>query len=125
LLEETMPEQTDFIVQRLATTLPALLAAASQAERDVLELRIRALLAQDLQLGYYALVDYLHFKGDGGQATERYQGQGWGLLQVLQGMADDTPALQAFVTSARTVLERRVALAPPERNEQRWLAGWH
>lgn len=125
LLENTMAEQTDFIVQRLAKTLPGLLAAAPQAERAVLEQRIRALLAQDLRLGYYALVDYLHFKGDGSRATERYQGEGWGLLQVLQGMADDAPALQAFVASARAVLERRVALAPPERNEQRWLAGWH
>lgn len=125
LLETSMAAQTDFIVQRFARALPDMLAAAPAAERERLQQRIRALLAEDLRLGYYALVDYLHFKGDGSQTTERYQGEGWGLLQVLQHMADDAPALQAFVDSARAVLERRVALAPPERNEQRWLAGWH
>ena len=32
--------------------------------------------------------------------------------------------LEDFVTAASQVLARRVANAPFERNEQRWLAGW-
>lgn len=126
LLETSMPEQTDFIVQRFHRALQQLLAARPADERQRLQQRIAALLAEDARLGYYALIDYVHFKGDGSQSAERYQGEGWGLLQVLQGM-DDTGqgALQAFVHSAEAVLARRVALAPPERNEQRWLAGWH
>ena len=36
--------------------------------------------------GCYALVDYVNFKGEGVLSTERYRGQGWGLLQVLEEM---------------------------------------
>jgi hypothetical protein len=76
--------------------------------------------------GLYALIDYVHFKGEGTKDSERYQGEGWGLLQVLQRMpaASATP-LPDFVASARDVLAKRVALAPSARNEQRWLNGWH
>lgn len=126
LLESSMAAQTEFIVQRFHRALQNLLQTQPAGERRRLQQRIDALLAESARLGYYALIDYVHFKGDGSQSAERYQGEGWGLLQVLQGM-DDTGqgALQAFVHSAEAVLARRVALAPPERNEQRWLAGWH
>ncbi|MDX8395917.1 MAG: hypothetical protein R8K22_05850, partial [Mariprofundaceae bacterium] len=73
------------------------------------------------------LIDYVNFKGEGTNPNERYQGQGWGLLQVLQNM-DTERAKQhanlAFSDAAEKVLTQRVALSPIERNEQRWLAGW-
>jgi hypothetical protein len=34
------------------------------------------------------------------------------------------PALQEFSRAADKVLTRRVQNSPPERGEQRWLAGW-
>src|SRR5690606_37756795 len=77
-------------------------------------------------LGLYALIDYVHFKGEGTNPAERYQGEGWGLLQVLQNMpAHSAAPLDAFAASARTVLSQRVANAPAERREDRWLQGWH
>jgi len=76
-------------------------------------------------MGYYALIDYVNFKGEGTKPEERYQGKGWGLLQVLQNMkVQDEDVLGAFAAAADRVLTRRVALSPPERNEIRWLAGW-
>ena len=42
--------------------------------------------------GAYALVDYVNFKGEGVLPTERYRGQGWGLLQVLQTMQGSSAA---------------------------------
>ncbi len=36
--------------------------------------------------GLYALVDYVNFKGEGTLPSERYRGEGWGLLQVLEEM---------------------------------------
>ena len=78
--------------------------------------------------GCYALVDYVNFKGEGVLATERYAGQGWGLLQVLEGMKTENAGRQAdvkaFAESAKTVLRNRVRNSPPERNEARWLPGW-
>jgi hypothetical protein len=71
----------------------------------------------------YPLVDYVNFKGEGTSPTERYRGQGWGLLQILETM-NEGPALEEFRVAAAQVLTRRVHNAPPERHEERWLAGW-
>ena len=70
-------------------------------------------------------MDYVNFKGEGTNKNERYKGQGWGMLQVLQemrGEADGVAAVKEFSASAERVLARRVANAP--KDESRWLAGW-
>src|SRR6266487_2927325 len=76
--------------------------------------------------GCYALVDYVNFKGEGVLRTERYQGQGWGLLQVLESMhgTSDTTAVDEFSGAAKAILTRRVHNAPAQRHESRWLTGW-
>ncbi|CAA0117187.1 Uncharacterised protein [BD1-7 clade bacterium] len=76
--------------------------------------------------GVYVLVDYLNFKGTGLNPKERYQKQGWGLYQVLEGMAKDTgDPIRDFRDSAQRVLKRRTELAPSHRNEESWLPGWY
>src|SRR5438094_7568859 len=78
-------------------------------------------------IGIYALVDYVNFKGEGINPTERYNGQGWGLLQVLQGMKDvaaGAASVESFAVSADGALTLRVSNAPPARHEERWLPGW-
>jgi hypothetical protein len=81
--------------------------------------------------GLFAIIDYYNFKGLGVNPRERYQDQGWGLIQVLQAMpALQTPAsaqanlVEQFSEAAAGRLSMRVELAPPERNEKRWLPGW-
>ena len=76
--------------------------------------------------GLYALIDYVNFKGEGTSSLERYNDQGWGLLQVLENMpqGSKTDSLQQFVNSAQQILTRRVDNAPAARNEARWLQGW-
>jgi len=71
-------------------------------------------------------MDYVNFKGEGINPQERYQGRGWGLLQVLLAMtgADTATAVAAFSDAAKELLQHRVQLAPRERHEDRWLAGW-
>jgi hypothetical protein len=118
--------QTAFIISRFDGALERILNAAPRAEQAALKQRFDAVAGAQAPYGLYALIDYVHFKGEGTKASESYQGQGWGLLQVLRGMpATSATPLQDFVSSAREVLSRRVALAPAERNEQRWLKGWH
>jgi hypothetical protein len=116
--------QADYLVERMRGALPKMLAAAAVDEREKIEERFNR-LANRAQ-GYYALIDYVNFKGEGVLSTERYKGRGWGLLQVLEGMSDRSGAslLGEFATSAERVLRERVKNAPPERNESRWLAGW-
>jgi hypothetical protein len=121
-----MDLQVAFIVSRFNHAFEDMLAVVPVAEPRALSIRFHAIANAHPPFGLYALIDYTHFKGEGTNPDERYQGQGWGLLQVLQGMPrESASSLDEFVESARTVLAQRVANAPPERREQRWLAGWN
>ena len=120
-LVDTVDLQTQFMVARLEESLPKMLSAAPPAERAGIERRFNSLSAT--RQGCYALVDYVNFKGEGVLPSERYRGQGWGLLQVLEGMRDPS-SVSEFARSAERVLRQRVQNSPPQRKESRWLAGW-
>jgi hypothetical protein len=124
LLASSVPEQTRFIVARLEAALPAVLEKAAPNERATLKSRFYRVLKSG-RSGTFALVDYVNFKGEGTNENERYNGSGWGLLQVLQGMSGSGEPVQQFSESAATVLARRVSNAPPERHEEKWLPGWN
>ncbi len=121
-LVETIDLQAGFLALRLEEALPKMLAAAKPAPREKIEQRFQR-VAQSPN-GWYALIDYVNFKGEGVLATERYHGRGWGLLQVLERMFDDSNATNSFATAAAAVLRERVQNAPAERHEARWLPGW-
>ena len=122
-LAETVDLQSQFLVDRLSRSLPKMLEEATAAERSQVRANFERLL--QTSQGCYALVDYVNFKGEGVLHSERYQGQGWGLLQVLAEMkTEKTPTETEFARAAASVLKRRVQNSPPARNEQRWLAGW-
>lgn len=122
-LADTTDLQAEFLVRRLRDALPKMLAAAPADERGPIEMQFNR-VASSAQ-GSYALVDYVNFKGEGVLETERYQGRGWGLLQVLEGMPGrGGEANRDFAESAARVLRARVKNSPPARNEARWLPGW-
>jgi hypothetical protein len=122
LLASTTGLQARFAALRLEAALPQMLASAPEAERETIKRNFQRVAAAPG--GLYALMDYVNFKGEGTSPTERYNGEGWGLLQVLAGMSGDGPPAADFARSADRVLTRRVANAPPSRGEQRWLPGW-
>jgi hypothetical protein len=122
-LADTVDLQAEFLVQRLETALPKMLEEAAPADRANVQRQFERVAGTSQ--GCYALVDYVNFKGEGVLHTERYRGEGWGLLQVLEGMhSDSASAASEFSRSAATVLKRRVQNSPPERKESRWLSGW-
>src|SRR6058998_899847 len=123
-LVDTIDLQAEFLIARLESALPKMLAEAAPPDRASVQEQFERLTRTSQ--GCYAVVDYVNFKGEGVLHTERYQGQGWGLLQVLESMngASDTGAVNEFVRSAKATLTRRVHNAPPERHESRWLSGW-
>ncbi|MBC7981188.1 MAG: hypothetical protein H7Y36_11550 [Armatimonadetes bacterium] len=125
-LASTVPLQTDFIIARSRAALPTMLAAAPASERAKIQSNYQKV--SSTSQGTYALIDYVNFKGDGTQASEKYKGQGWGLLQVLGGMNSVSPgnaAASEFAASAKRTLSRRIANSPPARGEARWREGWH
>jgi hypothetical protein len=124
-LAKTVDLQAEFLVQRLQQALPKMLAEGAASKRAEVQQEFDRVAASPM--GCYALVDYVNFKGEGVLATERYAGEGWGLLQVLEGMshgAAGREAVKSFAESARKVLTNRVRNSPPERHESRWLPGW-
>jgi len=128
-LAESVELQIAFIVERLHRSIPEILENLPPSQRQASMQNFYQVANSAPPYGLYALIDYVHFKGTGIAQGERYLGEGWGLLQVLQQMPKQASygeheILQSFVDSAAAVLQRRVANAPTERREQRWLKGW-
>ncbi len=122
LLKDTIAPQARFAALRMERALPKMLSAAPAAERERISANFHRVAGESL--GLYALMDYVNFKGEGVSLSERYDGQGWGLLQVLAAMPATGAAIPAFVKAADQVLTRRVANSPPARGEAKWLPGW-
>jgi len=124
LMLNSIPQQVEFMTKRLEAALPKMLdTLPSQAEREHVQTQFYR-VAQN-GTGVYALIDYVNFKGEGTKLTERYNGLGWGLLQVLQLMPGTTTNPNSeFAGAAEAALQRRVQNAPAGRNEGRWLPGW-
>jgi hypothetical protein len=122
LLAQTVPLQARFLARRMQEALPKMLAEAPPGEAERVRRNFGRLAATGA--GTFALIDYVNFKGEGTLETERYRGQGWGLLQVLEAMPEDGDAVRGFSESAKAMLARRVRDSPPERHEERWLPGW-
>ncbi|MBF7073824.1 hypothetical protein ISG33_10480 [Glaciecola sp. MH2013] len=141
LLLSTFNHQIEFIYERMQAALPKMLAPALLEELGIqgmeegIEARFNSLLQSEQ--GLYALIDYVNFKGEGIAASERYEGMGWGLLQVLVNMEVEgekegldeaqhniANELKAFSDACKKVLSRRVANSTQPEVEQRWLPGW-
>ena len=117
--------QAQFMVARLQQSLAKMLDEAAPVDRANVERQFARVASTPH--GCYALVDYVNFKGEGVLHTERYRGEGWGLLQVLEqmhGSENGPSAAREFSSSAAAMLRRRVQNSPPERHEARWLPGW-
>ncbi|HEX2579579.1 MAG TPA: hypothetical protein VHK67_04160 [Rhabdochlamydiaceae bacterium] len=119
-LYETRHLQAIFVANRLEKALPQMIENLSLKEKEKITAAFNH-LATDPR-GLYALIDYVNFKGEGTSLAERYKGQGWGLLQVLQLMP--ASSVDDFIASAKTILTQRVKNSPPERHEEQWLKGW-
>lgn len=125
LLYQTRVLQAAYIVERARRAMPQLVNAAPQHSRTRVAQNLNAVA--NTPGGWYVLVDYVNFKGEGLNPYGGYKGQNWGLMQVLEEMQPSQPgqpALHAFADAATRVLVRRVRNSPPARNEARWLAGW-
>lgn len=124
-LLETRYFQIEFMKNRLNHALPSMLIHISPEKRP--HIRQQFQHVANSPMGFYALIDYVNFKGEGIKHSERYQGLGWGLLQVLEHMQSTESgmhAMQNFSASAAFILTRRVHLSPASRHEERWLPGW-
>jgi hypothetical protein len=125
-LNNTQGVQVEFIIERMHASLPALIEYTDQ--KEAIAALFQEIAASAPPLGMYALIDYVNFKGEGISESERYAGEGWGLLQVLEQLLltrNDTPLMAQFSRAAKVVLARRIANAPADRDEGRWREGWN
>ncbi|MEM1060472.1 MAG: hypothetical protein AAGK14_14760 [Verrucomicrobiota bacterium] len=127
-LADNVPLQARFAARRAEHALPKLLKATAPERQEEIEDKFYQVAGSPG--GVYALIDYVNFKGEGTNPKERYQGEGWGLLQVLE-LAPIRPGqnmdetMAAFREGAQAALARRVKNSPPERGEKRWTKGWN
>ena len=122
-LYENKDLQIMFIFKRLESSLEKMLAVSNDREN----VRKQFYRVASSPNGLYPLIDYVNFKGEGTNPKERYNRQGWGLLQVLENMKGTETgksALTEFSNSAKFVLQRRVNNSDPSKNEKKWLQGW-
>jgi hypothetical protein len=123
-LAGTQGIQAEFIFRRARQSLGRIVEAAPDERKSDVADRLEAL--SQTPGGVYAIIDYVNFKGEGLSPTERYNDQGWGLLQVLLEMSGspDRSALVQFREAAGTVLTRRAENAEDPIERERWLPGW-
>lgn len=124
LLVRTQGVQAEFILARAQASLIRVATAVPQDEQAEIKQKLSAL--SSTPGGVYALIDYVNFKGEGLASSESYQGQGWGLLQVLQAMSYSDPGstLAQFRQAAASVLIRRAENASSSHEGEEWLPGW-
>ena len=127
-LYRTRALQARYMVHRLSVTYPKLLnyAPNKKVRKKIADNFNRLLYKKDKtdSHGAYILVDYLNFKGDGTLESERYQGRGWGLYQVLYHMDSKGDPYKAFANSARFILDRLIRVSPLKRRLYRFRRGW-
>ncbi len=123
-LAGTQGIQAEFIFRRARAALASILEAVPDNRKDRVTASLDALTRTPG--GVYAIIDYVNFKGEGLSSTERYNGKGWGLLQVLLEMSGlpDQSALVQFREAAGAVLTRRAENAEDPIERERWLPGW-
>ncbi|GBO90048.1 MULTISPECIES: hypothetical protein [Marinobacter] len=123
-LAGTQGIQAEFIFRRARQSLGKIIESAPDDRKSEVANRVKAL--SQTPGGVYAIIDYVNFKGEGLSPTERYNDQGWGLLQVLLEMSGspDRSALEQLREAAATVLTRRAENAKDPIERERWLPGW-
>lgn len=124
-MQKTLNLQANFMALQLRQTLPQRINQLPPNQRQ------QALRSYQTMLktpgGLYPLLDYVQFQGDGANPAERYNGKGWGLIQVLHNMEQVQPgpgALAEFMRAADDTLVTRIANAPADRREARLLDSW-
>lgn len=121
----TQRTQTQFLIRRSQEALKKILINSPPDNRKAL-IFFMTDLTQNPQ-GIYAVVDYVNFKGEGLNASERYNRQGWGLMQVLENaitQPDELSSIERFSRAATQTLERRASNAPNDIERTRWLNVW-
>ncbi|WP_373017012.1 hypothetical protein [Thiomicrorhabdus sp.] len=129
-LLKTKAQQAEFIVSSFQQRWRQEIASLEITQRQEIQAKLDRVTS--FRKGMFATIDYFNFKGIGLNDKERYQGESWGLVSVLQQMPSinnlpesNEKILVLFVQSAKQRLLLRTQLAPPERNESRWLKGWY
>ena len=125
LLYQTRYLQATYIFERAKRAMPRVVKATPQHLKGLVGQNLNAVA--NTRGGWYALIDYVNFKGEGLSRNGGYKGQNWGLLQVLENMRPSQPGQQAlnnFADSATAILQRRVRNSDPRRNEAKWMRGW-
>ncbi len=125
LLLSTIDLQISFIINQFEAQLPLLIQAAPKEQQEKLNAYVTLMFLSTL--GIYALIDYLHFKGNGLNPQEEVNGQRWGLLQAMLNLPDNLTQdniTKAFAISTAEILLRLIKNSTPTYSRITFLPGW-
>ncbi len=127
-LHKTIDTQTKFMIKRLEDAMPKIILSTNNRKK-AFHIKQQYTRLANTPHGWYPLIDYLNFKGEGLEDHKHYNNINWGLKQVLlemKGKKRGTQALNDFAQAAKLVLQKRVKNAPKKQKtlEQQWLKGW-
>lgn len=125
LLVDTIPLQTQFMIEHLKNILPKIIDAVPKDKREKIKAKIDLMLAS--AHGTYILIDYLNFKGNGINPSEKSKGSCWGLLSVLEEMPHDLGhenIIKAFTVAAAKKLLMLIEHSAPDYKRVVFFGGW-
>ncbi len=79
ILINTKGLQTKFFFDRVVDAIPEIVEYLPKEKQEHIKRSYNAVA--NSHGGWYPLIDYINFKGKGVKETEKYNGEGWGLLQ--------------------------------------------
>lgn len=125
-LQDHFAIQFQYVLEQFFHVLPTLLKSLKE-EYPEAEEYVGTLLATPK--GFFALYDYVSFKGMGLYPQASYGGINWGAKQVLERalqMNWKEEPLHSFIQAAKDTLQNRVNHAPEEKKEieKSYLKGW-
>ena len=124
-LSSTINIQTHFMVKRFDNAVLNILKTCTNEQKKHILIQLNRMT--NSPFGFYPLIDYVNFKGEGILKTEQYNGIGWGLKQVLLNMKGKKTGITAvleFADSAEKLLENRVRNSKTHKKNKKWLPLW-
>ena len=119
MLASTVEIQTRVLIARAERSFSAMLDVLPQEERPAIREEFERVAATTV--GVYALVDYVHFKGEGAIADADKRKGSRGLLRVLEVMSRGPHSAVANEDFADAAIQ---VLIPPDATPSNWHSIW-
>ena len=116
--KKMMQYQTLFIIDKFKNSMQKILVDVDSNRYK----NFQAMMRVKAGHGLFIMIDYMNFKGTGLSKRERYNNQGWGIVQVLDLMNTKSPdTVLEFKNKAESLLKTRIKNHP---SDKKYFKSW-